>query len=84
MASLKIGLLTGIVGVIVGGLIVAWAWGLDWVQGMAVVAILLGGMILAVLGAVLLPIGNMMLKAIALCVILALIVLWGFSYLGVM
>jgi hypothetical protein len=84
MASLKIGALTGIVGVIVGGLIVAWAWGLDWLTGIGVVAILLVGLFVSVLIALFLPIGNMMVKAVALCVVFALIVLWGFSYLGVM
>jgi len=84
MASLKIGALTGIVGVIVGGLVVAYAWGLDWLTGIGVVAVLLIGLFVGALVALFLPIGNMMVKAIVLCVALALIVLWGFSYLGVM
>jgi len=84
MASLKIGALTGIVGVIVGGLVVAYAWGLDWLTGIGVVAVLLIGLFVGALVALFLPIGNMMVKAVALCVVFALIVLWGFSYLGVM
>ena len=84
MTSLRIGILTGIVGVIVGGLIVAYAWGLDWVTGMAVIAVLLGALILSAMIALFVPIGNMMVKAVILCVVLALIVLWGFTYLGVM
>ena len=84
MASLKIGALTGIVGVIVGGLIVSYAWGLDYVTGIAVSAVLMGGLFISAMVALFLPIGNMMVKAIVLCVALALIVLWGFSYLGVM
>jgi hypothetical protein len=84
MAGIKLGLLTVLVGVIVGGLIVAYAWGLDYVQGIEVVAILLGGLVVSVMVAVFLPIGNMMVKAVALCVVLALVVLWGLSYIGVM
>jgi ABC-type multidrug transport system permease subunit len=84
MASLKIGLLTGIVSVIIGGLVVAYAWGLEWVTGIEVVALLLAGLFVSVLIALFLPVGNMMVKAVALCVVFALIVLWGFSYLGVM
>jgi hypothetical protein len=84
MAGIKLGMLTVLVGVIVGGLIVSYAWGLSWVEGMAVIAILLGGLVASVLIAVFLPIGNMMVKAVALCVVLALVVLWGLSYIGVM
>jgi hypothetical protein len=84
MASLKIGALTGIVGVIVGGLIVAWAWGLEYVTGIEVVAILLVGLFVGALVALFLPIGNMMVKAVAMCVVFALIVLYGLTYLGVM
>jgi len=84
MASLKIGALTGIVGVIVGGLIVAYAWSLDWLVGIGVVAVLLIGLFASALIGVSLPISNMMFKAVAVCVILALIVLFGFRYLGVM
>ncbi len=84
MPGIKLGILTVLVGVIVGGLIVAYAWGLDYVQGIEVVAILLGGLVVSVMVAVFLPIGNMMVKAVALCVVLALVVLWGLSYIGVM
>jgi hypothetical protein len=84
MAGIKLGLLTVLVGVIVGGLIVAYAWGLDYLKGIEVVAILLGGLVVSVMVAVFLPIGNMMVKAVALCVVLALVVLWGLSYIGVM
>jgi hypothetical protein len=84
LASLKIGALTGIVGVVVGGLIVAWAYGLDYLTGIGVVAVLLLGLFVSVLIALFLPIGNMMVKMVALCVSFAVIVLWGFSYLGVM
>ena len=84
MASLKIGALTGIVGVIVGGLIVAWAWGLDYLTGIGVVAVLLLGVFMSIFVAVFLPIGNVMAKAIAFCVLFALIILAGFRYLGVM
>lgn len=84
MAGIKLGLLTVLVGVIVGGFIVSYAWGLSWVQGMAVIGVLLGGLVLSVLVAVFLPIGNMMVKAVALCVVLALVVLWGLSYIGVL
>ena len=84
MASLKIGALTGIVGVIVGGLIVAYIWGLDWLTGVGVVAILLVGLFVGALVALFLPIGNMMVKAVAMCVVFALIVLYGLTYLGVM
>lgn len=84
MASLKLGALTGIVGVIVGGLIVAYAWGLDWLMGIGVVAVLMLGLFVSVLVAVFLPIGNMMVKATALCVVFALIVLYGLSYIGVL
>jgi hypothetical protein len=78
------GLLTGIVGVVVGGLIVAYAWGLDYVKGIEVVAILMAGLFVSVMVALFLPIGNMMVKAVAFCVIFALILLWGLSYIGVM
>jgi hypothetical protein len=84
MGSLKICALTGIVGVVVGGLIVAWAYGLDYLTGIGVVAVLLLGLFVSVLIALFLPIGNMMVKMVALCVSFAVIVLWGFSYLGVM
>jgi hypothetical protein len=84
MASLKLGALTGIVGVIVGGFIVAYAWGLDYLTGIGVVAVLMLGLIVSVLVALFLPIGNMMVKAIALCVVFALIVLYGLSYIGVL
>lgn len=84
MAGIKLGILTVLVGVIVGGFIVSYAWGLSWVEGMAVIGVLLGGLVISVMVAVFLPIGNMMVKAVALCVVFALIVLWGFSYLGVM
>ena len=84
MAGIKLGMLTVLVGVIVGGLIVSYAWGLSWVEGMAVIGVLLGGLILSVMVAVFLPIGNMMVKAVALCVVLALVVLWGLSYIGVL
>ena len=84
MAGIKLGMLTVLVGVIVGGFIVSYAWGLSWVQGMAVIGVLLGGLVLSVLVAVFLPIGNMMVKAVALCVVLALIVLYGLSYIGVL
>lgn len=84
MPGIKLGMLTVLVGVIVGGLIVAYAWGLDWVTGMAVIAVLLGALFLSAMIALFVPIGNMAVKAVILCVALALIVLWGFSYLGVM
>ena len=84
MASLKIGAMTGIVGVIVGGLIVAYVGGLDYLTGIGVVAVLLVGLFVGALVALFLPIGNMMIKAVVMCVVFALIVLWGFSYLGVM
>jgi hypothetical protein len=84
MASLKIGGLTAIVSMIVGGLIVAYAWHLEWLTGIAVVAVLLFGMVISLLVAVFLPIGNMIVKVVALCVVFALFVLWGFSYLGLM
>jgi len=84
MASLKIGTLTAIVGMIVGGLIVAYIYGLDWLTGIGVVAVLLIGFVASVLIAVFVPIGNMMVKAIAFCLALAVIVLWGFKYMGLM
>jgi len=84
MASLKIGTLTAIVGMIVGGLILAYIYGLDWLTGIGVVAVLLIGFVASVLIAVFVPIGNMMVKAIAFCLSLAVIVLWGFKYLGLM
>ena len=84
MASLKLGALTAIVGMIVGGLIVAYIYGMDWLTGVGVVAVLLIGFVVSVLIAVFLPIGNMMVKAIAFCLALALIVLFGFRYLGLM
>lgn len=83
MATMRIGIISGIVGIVVGGLIVAWAYGLDWSQGMGVVAILLGGFVLALYASVLLPIGNVMVKVIALVVVFALIVLFGLQWLGV-
>ena len=84
MASIKIGALTGIVGVIVGGLIVAYAWGLDWLVGIYVVGVLFLGLLLSIAIAVFLPVGNMMVKAIVMCVVFALIVLYGLTQLGVM
>jgi len=84
MASLKIGALTGIVGVIVGGLIVAYAWSVDWLVGIGVVSVLLIGLFVSVLVGVSLPISNMMFKVVTLVVVFALIVLFGFRYLGVM
>lgn len=84
MASLKLGGLTAIVGMIVGGLIVAYAWGLDYLTGIGVVAILLVALFVSIFIAVFVPISNMMVKAVAFSVAFALIVLWGFRYLGVM
>lgn len=84
MATLKIGGLAAIIAMIVGGLIVAWAYGMEWLTGIAVVAVLLFGLVISLLVAVFLPIGNMIVKLVALCVVFALFVLWGFSYLGVM
>jgi hypothetical protein len=84
MASIKLTGLGMIAGVLIGGLIVAWAWGLDWLAGIGVVAVLLIGLFVSAMIALFLPVGNMMVKAVALCVVFALIVLWGLSYLGVM
>jgi len=84
MAGIKLGALTAIVGMIVGGLAVSYIYGLDWLVGIGIVAVLLISFIVSVMVAVFLPIGNMMVKAIAFCLALALIVLFGFRYLGLM
>jgi hypothetical protein len=44
----------------------------------------MAGLFVSVMVALFLPIGNMMVKAVAFCVIFALILLWGLSYIGVM
>ena len=84
MASLKIGGLMGVVGMVVGGLIIAWAYGLDWLMGIGVVAILFVGLFASIMIALFLPIGNMMVKGIVFIVAFGLIVLYGLSWLGVM
>ena len=84
MASLRIGALTGLIAVIIGGLIVAYAWHLDYLTGIGVVALLIAGVFISALIALFIPIGNTIVKAVAFVVSFALIVLWGFSYIGVM
>ena len=75
MASLKIGALTGLIAVIVGGLIVAYAWHLDYLTGIGVVALLIAGLFISALIALFIPIGNMMVKAVAFVVSFSLIIL---------
>ena len=84
MASIKLTGLMGVVGMVVGGLIIAWAYGLDWLQGIGVVAVLFVGLFASIFIAVLLPIGNMIVKAVVFVVAFGLIVLYGLSWLGVM
>jgi len=84
MPSLKIGGLAAVVGLIVGGLIVSYLEGWSWATGIWAMAVLFGGLVISILIALFLPIGNMIVKVLAMMVSFALIVLWGFSYLGVM
>jgi hypothetical protein len=84
MANIQLGGLTALVSIVVGGLIVAWSQGWEWATGIWAVAVLFGGLVIAVLIAVFLPIGNMMLKGVAMMVVFALIVLYGLSYIGVL
>lgn len=84
MAGIKLGGLTALVGIVIGGLIVAWIQGWAWATGIWAMAVLFGGLVISILIAVFLPIGNMMLKVLAMMVVFALIVLWGLSYIGVM
>jgi len=83
MSNIKIGGLVGIAGLIVGGLIVAWAYGLDWLQGIGVVGILVLGLFVSILVAVFQPIGNMIVRVVVFAVVFALIVLFGLQWLGV-
>ena len=84
MASIKLTGLMGVVGMVVGGLIIAWAYGLDWLMGIGVLAVLFVGLFASIFIAVLLPIGNMIVKAVVFVVAFGLIVLYGLSWLGVM
>jgi hypothetical protein len=52
-------------------------------QGAASVAIVLLGFFVAAMVAVMLPVGNMMVKGVAFCVMMALIVFGGLGYIGV-
>ena len=84
MASIKLTGLMGVVGIVVGGLIISWAYGLDWLMGIGVVAILFVALFVSIFIALFIPIGNMIVKGVAFVVAFGLLVLYGFNWIGVM
>jgi hypothetical protein len=84
VANITLGGLTALLGIVIGGLIVAYVEGWAWLTGVWAVAVIFAGLFISILVAVFLPIGNATVKGVAMMVVFTLIVLYGLSTIGVM